>query len=91
MIITTFEQFRYLPQNRGKDMKTIYNEWLLEESKLVYLMEAIQMITPMTNGLVGPAGGSAPAEGPENTPEQEIITESGVALITQNGIYLTTQ
>jgi len=89
MIITTFEQFRYLPQNRGKDMKTIYNEWLLEESKLVYLMEAIQMITPMTNGLVGPAGGTEP--GPESTPQQEIVTQTGVALITQNGIYLTTQ
>ena len=88
MIITTFEQFIYLPQNRGKDMKTIYNEWLLEESKLVYLMESIQMITPITNGLVGPAGGTEP--GPESTPQQEIITQTGVALITQLGQYIIT-
>jgi len=91
MIITSFEQFRYLPQNRGKDTKTIYNEWLLEESKLVYLMEAYHMISPIsqTTGLIGPAGGSAPQSNQE-TPEQEIITESGMFLTTETGVYLIT-
>jgi hypothetical protein len=90
MIITSFEQFRYLPQNRGKDTKTIYNEWLLEESKLVYLMEAYNIITPIpqSTGLAGPAGGSA--ETPETSPQQEIITQLGQALITENGVYLIT-
>ena len=62
MIVTSFEQFRYLSQNRGKDTKTIYNEWLLEESKLMHLMEAYHMITPIsqTNGITGPAGANAP-------------------------------
>lgn len=92
MIITSFEQFRYLPQNRGKDTKTIYNEWLLEESKLVYLMEAYHMITPIpqSTGLAGPAGGST-QETPETSPQQEIVTQSGQALITENGIYIVTQ
>jgi len=90
MIITSFEQFRYLPQNRGKDTKTIYNEWLLEESKLVYLMEAYHMITPIpqSTGLAGPAGGST--ETPETSPQQEIITQLGQALITENGQYIIT-
>jgi hypothetical protein len=62
MLITTFEHFRYLPQNRGRDPKTVYKEWLFEEAKLLMMVDGYMMAFAMHSTVVGPgqstAGGS---------------------------------
>jgi hypothetical protein len=35
-------------------------------------------------------GGGPSLSGPDNTPEVEIITQNGVAIVTQQGQYLVT-
>lgn len=43
MLITTFEQWAKLPQNRNRRPADIYNEWLLEEQKLLMLYNQISL------------------------------------------------
>lgn len=64
MIITTFEQFKNLPHNRGRDNKAVYKEWLLEEAKLQMMLEAYTMpfelqFNNYSIGVYGPAGALA--------------------------------
>jgi hypothetical protein len=40
IITTTYEQFRNLPKNKGRDTKVLYKEWLLEEAKLLLMYDA---------------------------------------------------
>jgi hypothetical protein len=64
MIITsTYEQFKNLPKNKGKDSKTTYKEWLFEEAKLLMMVDGFMLAFAMqSTGIVGigqsTAGGS---------------------------------
>jgi hypothetical protein len=88
IIATTYEQYKNLPMNRGKDSGTIYKEWLFEEAKLLMMVDGYQMAFTMQNspfsmGVVGPgqstAGGSTPP-----TPIPPIPTTK-VTYYTPNG------
>ncbi len=61
MIITSFEQFRYLSKNKGRDPKAVYKDWLFEEAKLLMLMDSmVMMFQMMDSAFIPPAGGSSP-------------------------------
>jgi hypothetical protein len=98
MLITTFEHFRYLPQNRGKDPKTVYKEWLFEEAKLLmmvdgYMMAFAMQSGPFSMGVVGPgqstaggSGGYVPPIPPPPLPKVTYYTPDG-NLIPGIGYY----
>jgi hypothetical protein len=67
IIATTYEQYKNLPKNKGKDSKAVYKEWLFEESKMLMMVDGWVMSfnmqsNPFSLGVVGPgqstAGGS---------------------------------
>jgi hypothetical protein len=39
LIATTYEQYKNLPHNRGRDTNTLYKEWLFEEQKLLFFAD----------------------------------------------------
>jgi hypothetical protein len=47
IVATTYEQFKNLPKNKGKDSKTIYKKWLFEEQKLLNTAEAWRLYFEM--------------------------------------------
>lgn len=49
MFITTFEQYKNLPQNRGKNIGELQKQWLFEERKLLLFYEAMEIQHYMTN------------------------------------------
>jgi len=86
IITTTYEQFRNLPKNKGKDSKTIHKEWLLEERKLLMMYDAIQMIFQLNNynfqeGVFGPVNAGA---GGSDQPIPPVPTNN-VTYYTPNG------
>jgi hypothetical protein len=87
MIITTFEQFKNLPKNKGRDSKVVYKEWLFEEAKLQMVYDAYTMNFQMqfnnyTWGVYGPAGSTT---GASETPFVPPIPVTGVTYFTPNG------
>jgi hypothetical protein len=47
IVTTTYEQFKNLPKNKGKDSKTVYKEWLFEEQKLLNITDAWKLYFEM--------------------------------------------
>lgn len=78
IIATTYEQFKNLPKNKNRDSKVVYNEWLLEESKLLLMYQNITMFNMESMESNGPAGGSTP---PSGLPP----TSSRITYFTPNG------
>jgi hypothetical protein len=85
IIATTYEQYKNLPKNKGKDSKTIHKEWLLEEAKLLMMYDAWTLPFHMqynnfSLNVYGPysagAGGSS----------QPIIPTNTVTYYTPNGV-----
>jgi hypothetical protein len=65
IITTTYEQFKNLSKNKGKDSRTVYKEWLFEEAKLLMMVDGFMLAFAMqSTGIVGigqsTAGGSTP-------------------------------
>jgi len=86
MIITTFEQFRNLPQNKGRDSKTVYKEWLFEEQKLLLMYDGWTLPFQMqynnfSLNVVGQGGAGSGASGQYTPP----IPTTRVTYYTPNG------
>ena len=84
MLVTTYEQFKNLPYNRGLDTKTVYKRWLLEENKLQMVYDCFTMTFQMqnTNFMTAVMGNCGPATGASSP---ATIPLTGVTYYTPNG------
>jgi len=85
LIATTYEQYKNLPQNRGKDTKLLYKEWLFEESKLQMIYDCYTMPFHMqfnnyNLGVYGQCGAATGASTP-TTP----LPSTRITYYTPNG------
>lgn len=81
-----WQSFSYRPDNIGLPVHILSEKYLVEQ--LMFADQYSQFIA-YQNWLNVQAAGQA-EQTPENTPEQEIVTEAGVALVTETGEYIIT-
>jgi hypothetical protein len=81
-----WQSFVMRPDNIGLPVQIVTDKYLTEQ---LMFMDQYNNFIAYQNWLQVQASGQA-EQTPENTPEQEIVTENGVALITQNGEYIVT-
>jgi hypothetical protein len=90
IVATTYEQYKNLPKNKGKDSKVIYKEWLFEENKLIIMYDSIVMmfglqVNSFNNNVYGPYGAGAGASGGEGGEIPPIPPSTKVTYYTPNG------
>jgi len=89
MIITSFEQFRYLSKNKGRDPKAVYKDWLFEEAKLLMLMDSfVMMFQMMDSSFVPPVGGNNGEYSPPGPQTVTYYAPSGMDAPLYLGYYL---
>jgi hypothetical protein len=89
IITTTYEQYKNLSKNKGKDTKTVYKEWLLEEQKLILIYDGWTLPFQMQYNnfalnVYGPEGAGAGASKQESV-IPPIPPSSKVTYYTPNG------
>lgn len=86
MLVTTFEQFKNLPKNKGRDSKLVYKDWLFEEQKLLLMQDSYSMLFQMqlNNYNLDVYGPYSPAAGASETFNPPIPTNK-VTYYTPNG------
>jgi hypothetical protein len=88
IVATTYEQYKNLPKNKGKDSKAVYKEWLFEENKLIVMYDSIVMmfglqVNSFSFDVYGPEGAGAGASGGGGIPP--IPPTGRVTYYTPNG------
>jgi hypothetical protein len=81
-----WQYFAQRPDNIGLPVQVVSEKYLVEQ--LMFADQYSQFLA-YQNWLQVQASGQA-EQTPENTPQQEIVTENGVALITETGEYIVT-
>jgi hypothetical protein len=79
-----WQYFAQRPDNIGLPVQVVSEKYLVEQ--LMFADQYSQFLA-YQNWLQGQPSGETPLSA---TPQQEIVTENGVALITQNGEYIVT-
>ena len=72
------------PDNIGLPIQIVTDKYLTEQ---LIFMDQYNTFIAYQNWLNVQGAGE---QTPENTPEQEIVTEAGVALVTETGEYIVT-
>ena len=79
-----WQSFAMRPDNIGLPIQIMTDKYLTEQ---LMFMDQYNNFLAYQNWLQGQPSGETPLSA---TPQQEIVTENGVALITQNGEYIVT-
>jgi hypothetical protein len=78
------EEVAYRPDNIGLPIQVVSEKYLVEQ--LMFADQYSQFLA-YQNWLQGQPSGETPLSA---TPESEIVTETGAALVTENGEYIVT-
>jgi len=79
-----WQSFMMRPDNIGLPVQIVTDKYLTEQ---LMFMDQYNNFIAYQNWLQVQGAGE---QTPENTPEQEIVTEAGVALVTETGEYIVT-
>jgi hypothetical protein len=79
-----WQSFMMRPDNIGLPIQIMTDKYLTEQ---LMFMDQYNNFIVYQNWLQVQGAGE---QTPENTPEQEIVTEAGVALVTETGEYIVT-
>ena len=81
------------PDNRGLSLMEVKRKYMHEQLLFEDYISTLNTINTVSTAAAGAAGGPAPGGGggPDNTPAKEILTESGDAILAENGDFLVTE
>lgn len=81
------------PDNVGLPLMEVKRKYMQEQLLFENYISTLNTLNTVSTAAAGAAGGPAPGggDGPDNTPAKEILTESGDAILAENGDFLVTE